>query len=109
MLPIHDQERELIYFVEVPHPVPLASGDLSSQELIGESAPFKKMLNKVSRVGESDAAVLLLGESGTGKELATRAIHMASSRKDNPMVTLECSVLTDSLFESRSPRPLRCV
>jgi transcriptional regulator with GAF, ATPase, and Fis domain len=58
------------------------------------------MLSKVSRVGKSDAAVLLLGESGTGKELAARAIHMASSRKDNPMVTLECSGLTGSLFES---------
>lgn len=100
MLPIHDQEGTLIYFVELLHPVPLASGDLSSQELIGESAPFKKMLSKVARVGKSDAAVLLLGESGTGKELAARAIHMASSRKDNPMVTLECSGLTDSLFES---------
>lgn len=100
MLPIHDQAGQLIYFVELLHPVPLASGDLSSQELIGESAPFKKMLSKVARVGKSDAAVLLLGESGTGKELAAKAIHMASSRKDKPMVTLECSGLTDSLFES---------
>jgi transcriptional regulator with GAF, ATPase, and Fis domain len=100
MLPLHDKRGRLIYFVELLHPVPLASGDLSSQELIGESAPFKKMLSKVSRVGKSDAAVLLLGESGTGKELAARAIHMASSRKDNPMVTLECSGLTGSLFES---------
>lgn len=100
MLPIHNQQGKLIYFVELLHPVPLASGELSSQELIGESSPFKKMLSKIARVGKSDAAVLLLGESGTGKELAARAIHMASSRKDNPMVTLECSGLTDSLFES---------
>jgi transcriptional regulator with PAS, ATPase and Fis domain len=88
MLPIHDQGGILIYCVELLHRVPLASGDLSSHELIGESALFKKMLNKVSRVGKSDAAVLLLSESGTGKELAARAIHMASSRKDNPMVAL---------------------
>lgn len=88
MFPIHDQGGKLIYCVELLHRVPLASGDLSSHELIGESALFKKMLNKVSRVGKSDAAVLLLSESGTGKELAARAIHMASSRKDNPMVAL---------------------
>ena len=88
MLPIHDQGGILIYCVELLHRVPLASGDLSSHELIGESALFKKMLNKVSRVGKSDAAVLLLSESGTGKELAARTVHMASSRKDNPMVAL---------------------
>jgi hypothetical protein len=69
MLPIDDKGGRLIYFMELLHPVPLASGDLSSQELIGESAPFKRVLSKVSRVGKSDAAVLLLGESGTGKEL----------------------------------------
>lgn len=100
MLPIHDNKGNLVYFVELLHPVPLASGDVSRQELVGESAPFKKMLGKVARVGKTDAAVLLLGESGTGKELAARALHMASSRKDSPLVTLECSGLTDSLFES---------
>lgn len=100
MLPIHNEDGKLIYFVELLHPVPLASGKLSDQELIGESAAFKKMLGKVARVAKTDASVLLLGESGTGKELAARAIHMASSRKDDPLVTLECSGLTDSLFES---------
>lgn len=100
MLPIHDHQGNLKFFVELLRPVPLASGDLSSQQLVGESASFNKMLSKVARVGKTDAAVLLLGESGTGKELAARAIHMASARKDNPMVTLECSGLTDSLFEN---------
>lgn len=100
MLPIHNQSGELLYFVELLHPVPLASGKLSDQELVGESPSFQKMLSKVARVAKTDAAVLLLGESGTGKELAARAIHMASSRKDNALVTLECSGLSDSLFES---------
>lgn len=100
MLPIHNEDGKLSYFVELLHPVPLASGKLSDQELVGESAAFKKMLGKVARVAKTDAAVLLLGESGTGKELAARAIHMASSRKDKPLVTLECSGFTDSLFES---------
>ncbi|MFK7864138.1 MAG: sigma-54 interaction domain-containing protein [Pseudohongiellaceae bacterium] len=100
MLPIHNHDGELIYFVELLHPVPLASGALSDQELIGESPAFKKMLSKVARVAKTDASVLLLGESGTGKELAARAIHMASSRKDKALVTLECSGLSDSLFES---------
>ena len=100
MLPIHDASGELAYFVELLRPVPLASGEVASQELVGTSAAFEKMLAKIARVGATDASVLLLGESGTGKELAARAIHMASTRSDKPMVTLECAGLSDSLFES---------
>lgn len=100
MLPIHDHQGNLVYFVELLHPVPLASGEIGDQELVGESPAFKKMLEKVARVGKTEASVLLLGESGTGKELAARAIHMASKRREKPLVTLECAGLTDTLFES---------
>jgi transcriptional regulator with PAS, ATPase and Fis domain len=100
MLPIHNSDGDLLYFVELLRPVPLASGELQDQEMIGESPAFKKLLGKIARVAESEASVLLLGESGTGKELAARAIHMASKRKDAALVTLECAGLTDSLFES---------
>lgn len=100
MLPIQNAAGELIYFVELLRPLPLASGKLDSQELVGESAAFKAMLSKIARVSSAEASVLLLGESGTGKELAARAIHMASTRSQNAMVTLECSGLTDTLFET---------
>lgn len=100
MLPIHNRDGELAYFVELLHPVPLASAVGSDRELVGESEVFEHMLAKIARVGTSEASVLLLGDSGTGKELAARAIHMASARKDKPMVTLECAGLTDALFES---------
>jgi len=100
MLPIHDAAGELIFFVELLKPVPLASGAFGTVEMVGASAEFNKLVSKIARVGSSDASVLLLGESGTGKELAARAIHMASRRKDKPLVTLECAGLTDSLFES---------
>ena len=100
MLPIFDDQRQLLFFVELLRPVPLASGNVADQQMIGTSPAFLKMLEVISRVGQSDISVVLKGESGTGKELAARAIHMASTRSDNPMVTLECSGLTDSLFES---------
>ncbi|MEX0964878.1 MAG: sigma-54 dependent transcriptional regulator [Pseudohongiellaceae bacterium] len=100
MLPIHNDAGELIYFVELLKPVPLASGAVADQELVGNSPVFNEMLGKIARVGEVEASVLLLGESGTGKELAARAIHMASKRKDMRLVTLECSGLSDTLFES---------
>ena len=100
MLPIFDDQRQLLFFVELLRPVPLAIGNVADQQMIGTSPVFLKMLEVISRVGQSDISVVLKGESGTGKELAARAIHMASTRSDNPMVTLECSGLTDSLFES---------
>lgn len=100
MLPIHDDEGLLIYFVELLRPVPLASGKSIEKELVGSSHAFNDMLGKIARVGATEASVLLLGESGTGKELAARTIHMASNRKSKPLVTLECAGLSDTLFES---------
>ena len=100
MIPINDSEGELAFFVELLKPVPLASGWVDEKEFVGRSPAFNKMLERVARVGSSDASVLLLGESGTGKELAARAIHMASKRKDKALVTLECAGLTEALFES---------
>jgi len=44
--------------------------------------------------------VLIRGESGTGKELTARAIHAQSQRSDKPLVTVNCTTLTDSLLES---------
>jgi DNA-binding NtrC family response regulator len=51
-------------------------------------------------VGPSKAAVLLVGESGTGKELVARALHESSPRARGPLVVVECSSLTETLFES---------
>lgn len=100
MLPIHNRQGELIYFVELLRPVPLASGGGGRHELVGNSPAFTEMLGKIARVGGTEASVLLLGESGTGKELAARAAHMASKRSTKPLVTLECAGLSDALFES---------
>ncbi len=100
MIPINDEGGGLAFFVELLKPVPLASGTVNEKEFVGHSHAFNRMLERVARVGPTDASVLLLGESGTGKELAARAIHMASRRKDKPLVTLECAGLTEALFES---------
>jgi transcriptional regulator with PAS, ATPase and Fis domain len=100
MLPIYSDDGILYCFVELLRPVPLASGAVSKKKMVGISDAFTNMLGKIARVGDSDASVLLLGASGTGKELAAKAIHEASSRNEQPMVTLECSGLSDALFES---------
>jgi Nif-specific regulatory protein len=44
--------------------------------------------------------VLLLGESGTGKELFARAVHLASRRREQPFIKVNCSAIPETLFES---------
>ena len=100
MIPIFNQQNELSFFVELLKPVPLASGTISDQRMVGSSPAFEKMLSSISKVADSNASVLLIGESGTGKELVSQAIHMASSRSKKPLVTLECSGLSEALIES---------
>ncbi len=70
----------IVYFVETMRVVRQASSRAAAQGLVGRSPAFVGMLEKILRVANSDAAVLLLGETGTGKELVARAIHEASAR-----------------------------
>ncbi len=100
LLPLLDEQGRLKYFVELLKPVAHASPQVDRSELVGNSVAFNRLVENITRVGPSEATVLLLGESGTGKELAARAIHNASKRRHKAMVTLECAGLTETLFES---------
>lgn len=68
--------------------------------LIGRSPALLQALSELERVSQSQATVLLLGESGTGKELFARAVHLASGRRDQPFIKVNCSAIPDTLFES---------
>jgi Nif-specific regulatory protein len=68
--------------------------------LIGNSPPLLQALNELEQVSQTAATVLLLGESGTGKELFARAVHLASPRRDQPFIKVNCSAIPDALFES---------
>ena len=70
------------------------------RELIGQSAAMRPVLEKVQRVAQSSATVLITGESGTGKELIARAIHAASPRASQPMLCVNCAALSPTLLES---------
>ncbi len=98
--PIFDEAGQVIYFVETMRVVRQASSRPAAQGLVGRSPAFVGMLQKVLRVADSAAAVLLLGETGTGKELVARAIHEASPRNSGPFVAVDCAGMTESLFES---------
>jgi DNA-binding NtrC family response regulator len=68
--------------------------------MVGDSRQMTDLRVKITRVAQSDAAVLITGESGTGKELVAHAIHEASKRRDRPMLCLNCAALSGNLLES---------
>lgn len=68
--------------------------------IIGKSDVMMKMLKEVESVAQSNSSVIITGESGTGKELIARAIHVNSSRRYFPLVSVHCGALTESLLES---------
>ncbi len=69
-------------------------------ELIGESEAMMKIRSLISRVGPSDASILITGQSGTGKGLVAEIIHQLSPRKEKRFVPLNCASLPETLLES---------
>ena len=100
LLPIRDEQGEIIYLLEKMLKTRSASSTPVAEGLVGRSPRFNRMLELIHRAAPSETTVLLQGESGTGKELVARAIHQASGRSEGPFVAVECSGLTESLFES---------
>ncbi|HMU41122.1 MAG TPA: sigma-54 dependent transcriptional regulator [Pseudomonadota bacterium] len=69
-------------------------------ELVGSTEVMHKLLDQISKVAKTDAAVAIYGESGTGKELVARAIHHLSRRSQGPFVKVNCGALSETLLES---------
>jgi transcriptional regulator with PAS, ATPase and Fis domain len=70
---------------------------LNGRRMVGKTPPFLACMDQLKMVAAAQAPVLLQGETGTGKELAANFIHQNS---DQPFLTVDCTVLTESLFES---------
>jgi formate hydrogenlyase transcriptional activator len=70
------------------------------EEIVGSSAPLKKVLSRVSRVAPTDSSVLITGETGTGKELVARAIHRRSQRSSHAFVSVNCAAIPRDLIAS---------
>jgi transcriptional regulator with PAS, ATPase and Fis domain len=92
----NEANGQIEYFVEIMKTLP----NRSNSKMIGYSPAFTDMLSLLNRAAPSDINVLLLGESGTGKELAAQHLHSNSNRRSKPFVTVECSGLSENLFES---------
>jgi len=98
--PVRNDSGEIIYLVEVMCQAKIASAIPAGAGLVGRSKAFNDMLEMIHRSAPSDVTVLLQGESGTGKELVAKALHDASQRSRAAFVPVECSGLTETLFES---------
>jgi len=68
--------------------------------IVGRSAPMRRVFDQVRMVSKWNTTVLLRGETGTGKELIANAIHYHSPRSNAPYVRLNCASLPENLLES---------
>jgi DNA-binding NtrC family response regulator len=68
--------------------------------MIAQSPAMQPVLDLISRVGPSDANVLITGEPGSGKEVIARTLYAISSRAGKPMVTVNAGGLAEGVFES---------
>ena len=72
----------------------------SRPTFLAEAPSMQPVLDLVSRIGPSDANVLITGEHGTGKEVVARTLHALSGRSAKPMVTVNAGGLSEGIFES---------
>ncbi|HOC76662.1 MAG TPA: sigma 54-interacting transcriptional regulator [Deltaproteobacteria bacterium] len=68
--------------------------------IIGDSDALNYVLFRLKQVAPTDATVLILGETGTGKSMVAHALHDMSTRRDRPMITVNCAALPLNLIES---------
>jgi formate hydrogenlyase transcriptional activator len=87
-------ERENVYLQEE------IRRDHNFVEMVGNSPALLAVLRRVEQVATTDSTVLISGETGTGKELIARAIHSRSSRRERPLVKVNCAAISAGLVES---------
>jgi len=68
--------------------------------MLGRSPAMQEVFSLIQRLAPHAKVVLITGETGTGKELAARAFHQSGPRRGRPFVTINCSAVVDTLFES---------
>ena len=70
------------------------------EEIVGSSAPLRRVLAQVEKVAPTVSTVLILGETGTGKELIARAIHSRSKRSARAFIRVNCAAIPATLVAS---------
>jgi transcriptional regulator with GAF, ATPase, and Fis domain len=89
----HPENRKLKEWKTTRLP-PALSGKRNLKGLMGKSAPMVRLCELIVKISQNNSPVLLLGETGAGKELVARAIHFRGLRREQSLVTVDCSALT---------------
>ena len=74
--------------------------EMGDRAVIIADPAMARLYQLVERLAASELPVLVCGETGTGKELAVWALHQMSPRRLQPLVTLNCAAIQDTLVES---------
>ena len=74
--------------------------DQSRKKLIAESPVMRPVIETISKVGPSDANVLITGENGSGKGVVAQALYAASLRRNKTLVTVNAASMPETVFES---------
>jgi two-component system NtrC family response regulator len=93
-LKTQEMEREIDYLRKE------VTEKYSFPNIIGHHPKMQEIFEIISKVAGTDATVLIQGESGTGKDLIAKTIHYQSLRKGEPLLTVNCGALTESLLTS---------
>jgi len=72
----------------------------SFKNIISVSSKMRNVFERMQRICETNATVLIQGESGTGKELIVKAIHYHGQRREKPLVAINCGAIPINLLES---------
>ncbi len=74
--------------------------DFKCEGMIGRSAGMQQLFDSLRRFAPHVRTVLVTGETGTGKELVAKALHNLGPRRTKRFVTVNCSAVVETLFES---------
>ena len=78
----------------------LRSESIRAHEILGRSAPIKKLKHQIQVAAPTNGWVLITGENGTGKEMVAKQIHLQSKRAEKPFVDVNCAAIPEELIES---------
>ncbi|MGI9289579.1 MAG: sigma-54-dependent transcriptional regulator [Pseudomonadales bacterium] len=78
----------------------LGSGGTRITGMIGQCAEMNELIQSIHKIAPTESTVLIQGETGTGKELVAKAIHAESRRADQPLISVNCAAIPETLIES---------
>ena len=84
----------------IPRQIPREEKRFQFNSIIGEDSQLKHAINYAKSASNTDFSVFIWAESGCGKELFAQSIHMASDRKENSFVAINCAAIPDNLLET---------